>query len=77
VQLAANTEARRKQLVVIIADIRTAASQADVVLDEAADLTMPPAASKLTPMMTYAKLLVEQQVLGGMVGEQQVWLQFI
>lgn len=41
-------------------------------LDASAKFTMPPAASKLTPAMTYVKILLEQHVLGGMVGEQQV-----
>ena len=56
----------------IIEEVRTAAGRAGVELDETADFSMPPAASKLTPTMTYVKLLTEQHVLGGMVGEHQV-----
>ena len=52
-------------------DVKTAARAAGVELDETADFTMPPPASKPTPAQMYVKLLVEQQVLAGMTGEEQ------
>lgn len=57
---------------VVKAAVFTAAAAAGVQLDDAAEFTMPASASKLTSSMTYVKLLLQQEMLGGMVGEQQV-----
>ena len=66
-----NTEARSTQLVAAIATVYADAVRADVKLDEGPEFIMPPAASKLTTKAAYVKLLVQQRVLGSMVGDQQ------